>query len=189
VYSLEHDKAHPAEYYIMPPMGNDVLFGDVRVLTTFDGSGEIRVVVWPSCDLVTSGQRKPKVARISCVLARPLSELPEMKAWREAPDQPKRRQAIGAIVRNRRKGEGISEDRFHYLPAFGTIPDLVVDFQETDRLPVEVVSESKCLGTVASPFAEHLATRYLRYIGRDGIPDLDEEGLLNRMAARLGNPV
>lgn len=188
-YSLEHDNAHPAEYYTMPPVGHDVRFGDVRIVSFKDDVREIRVVVWPSCDLVTTAGRQVKVEKLSCALARPMDDLPEMKAWAAAPKDVKKREAVGRIIRNKRKGDGMSEERFHYLPAFGSIPDLVIDFHEVDRLAVTDVASSERLATIASPFAEHLAVRYLRYIGRPGVPDLDSVGLLTRIEAGINKPM
>jgi CheY-like chemotaxis protein len=187
-YSLEHDQAHPAEYYTMPPIGDDVRFGDIRVIENDGGSKEIRVIVWPSCDLVTTGGRTLKVDKVSCALAVPLADLPEMKDWAAAPGDTSKRKAVAAVIRNQRRGKGLSDERFHYLPAFGNIPDIVIDFREVDRLPVANVTKSDCLATVASPFAELIAARYVRYIGRPGVPDLDSEGLLNRLEASIKTP-
>ena len=175
-------RIHPAEYYIMPPVGRDVRFGDIRIASAEDvGKSEYRVVVWPTCDMVTAGGRVVKAERVACARATPLSDTEEMKAWKKTPSKATRA-AIRKIMENKRQGTGLSPDRFHYLPAFCQVLDLVVDFQRVDSIPFPQVSAMECQATVASPFAEALAARYLHYIGRIGTPDLDVDGLLQRVA-------
>ena len=77
-------------------------------------------------------------------------------------------------------------DSTFYL-AFGTSPDLVIDFQDLEHLPIQTVQEATCLATLTSPFAEALSTRFRRYLGRPGTPDLDLDAILQNLARTCEN--
>src|SRR5882672_2215524 len=47
------DKVHPAEFYVKPSVGPDLLLGDIRARVE-GGREEYLVVLWPSCDLVST---------------------------------------------------------------------------------------------------------------------------------------
>jgi CheY-like chemotaxis protein len=175
------EEAHPSEFYIIPPFSGDVRFGDIREIA----EKEWRVVVWPSCDMVTTQGRALKTDRATCARALLLSETTEMKTWAQAPEDKSAKSAVSCILRNQRNK---TPERFHFLPEFLWVPDLVVDFQDVERLPVVDLAKAHCLATVASPFAEHLNARYLRYIGRPGVPDLKEDRILSRIKAGMGAP-
>jgi len=169
------EKIHPAECYIKPPIGTDPLLGDVRVRAEGDQRDHL-VVLWPSCDMVGIGGRLPKTNAILCAGAMPLTKAPEVEAWRQSPSATKE-ESVRRILKNMRKAlpdqEVGSSDRYHFLPGVWDIPDLVVDFQKLEHLPLDTVKSFTCLGTLASPFAEALGSRFGRYLGRIGTPDLN----------------
>lgn len=174
-------KAHPSDYYVMPPVGPDVLFGDIRIAESGSTTTSYWVVVWPSCDMVTGSGRSVKADSITCASATLLAETSEMTAWLTSTTNAKKRRDLAALLSNKRSGDGVSPDRYHFLPGFLRVPDLVVDFQNIHRLRHDDVKAMECLATLASPFAESLGARYQRYIGRLGVPDLDSDVVLARI--------
>jgi len=174
------DSVHPAEFYIKPPIGEDLMLGDVRLRQT-DEHDEYLLVLWPTCDMVSCGGRTPKTESVLCARGLLARETSEITAWLASPSSSKQKK-VERLLRNARAE---SPDRYHFLPGVWDIPDLLVDFQALEHLPLAEVSNYPCLGTVSSPFCEALAIRFQRYIGRIGTPDLDA----NTVLAKIGNHV
>lgn len=178
------ETVHPAECYVKPPIGTDPLLGDIRIRESEDAL-EYLVVLWPSCDMVTTGGRTPKTQAVLCAKAELLECAPEVVKWRENRTNTSRK-AVGRLLSNRRKAikEKMvgSEDRYHFLPGAWDIPNLVLDFQSLEYLDLNAIRNLRCLATLASPFAESLAARFWRYLGRIGTPDLNVELILSRLA-------
>jgi CheY-like chemotaxis protein len=162
-------KVHPAEYYIKPSFDGDPSLGDLRFIKRNERD-DLYVVVWPSCDLVQRGG-KCKVDRALCARALPISELEEYKKWVENPTSGATKSLV-ELMSNRRKGSHQPE-RYHFLPAVWDIPAVVIDFQQLEHVAVDELRDARCLATVASPFAESIGARFIRYLGRLGTPDLD----------------
>ncbi len=162
------DAVHPAEYYIKPPVGNDPALGDIR-LRQADGHGEYLVVLWPTCDMVSSGGRTPKTDCVLCARAFLVKDATEVAEWVASPSNTKQKR-VERLVKNAREE---SPDRYHFLPGVWDIPHLLVDFQQLEHVALGDIRALSCLATLASPFAESLGARFQRYIGRIGTPDLD----------------
>jgi CheY-like chemotaxis protein len=179
------DTVHPAEYYIKPPLGQDPMLGDIRLRQTGGNSGYL-VVLWPTCDMVSSGGRTPKTEFVLCALASLAKDVAEVAEWVASSSSTKQKK-VERLVKNTREE---SPDRFHFLPGVWDIPDLVVDFQKLEHVALDDVKPLSCLATLASPFAEALGARFQRYISRIGTPDLDinvvVELLKNRAASTTG---
>lgn len=167
--TLDPGKAHPAEFYVKPSLVAHLLLGDIRVRDTQEGK-EFLVVLWPSCDMVTSHGRSAKTNCVLCARAFPFAKEDEVREWRESPSTVKKKDAVKNTMQNRRKK---SPDRFHYLPGVWDIPHLIVDFQRLEYLDISVAEALPCLASLASPFSEALGSRFTRYLGRPGTPDLD----------------
>ncbi|RKI35981.1 hypothetical protein D7Y27_29695 [Corallococcus sp. AB004] len=171
------DKVHPAEVLIMPPMDpRTPRLGDVRVRRR-NGQEEYVVVMWPTCDMIEGPGRPAKVQAVQCAIAGRLEDCSEVKNWRKKND-PDSKRRVEDLLRNRNdQGPG----RHHYIPGLGKLPHLLVDFQQIELVGLNDVRDLDCLATLASPFAEALASRYLRYIGRLGTPDLDIAHIMGKL--------
>jgi hypothetical protein len=177
------DKIHPAEMYIKPPIGPDPLLGDVRVRRKTIESGtqtEYLVVLWPSCDMVSASGRAPKTDTILCARATLFADSKEAIALRGGNSKANQTNTKKLIANNRDSNFG-SSDRFHFLPEICDVPALVVDFQALEDIPLAEARSLECAASLASPFAELLASRFLRYIGRLGTPDVDGDLIVSRL--------
>ncbi|MHB1012274.1 MAG: response regulator [Desulfobacteria bacterium] len=177
------ETVHPAECYVKPPIGDDPMLGDIRRREGGERSGHL-VVLWPSCDMVSTGGRTQKTDFALCARALPAIETPEVLDWLSAPSNTKEK-AVQGLAKNRR---GESPDRYHFLPGVWDIPDLVVDFQALEHVAMTDIRAYACLATLASPFAEALTARFQKYIGRVGTPDVDVESVMARMRSASGTP-
>lgn len=170
------DTVHPAEYYVKPPIGPDPALGDIRLKQT-DGDSRYLVVLWPTCDMVSTGGRTPKTDAVLCAQATLAKDAEEIADWLNSPSNTKGKRAEQLVKNARDK----SPDRYHFLPGVWDIPDLVVDFQALEHIALAQVRCYTCIGTLSSPFAEALAVRFQRYIGRIGTPDLDVSAVLDKI--------
>jgi hypothetical protein len=179
------DKIHPAEVYIKPPIGPDPLLGDIRVRKRKRGTEtetEYLVVIWPSCDMVSVSGRTPKTDTILCARASAFVYSAEVVALRGDNSQ-KNQKRVKMLIANNRDSNLGSPDRFHFLPGICDVPGLVIDFQALEDIPLADARSLECAASLASPFAEHLASRFLRYIGRLGTPDVDSDLIVNQLTS------
>lgn len=168
---------HPAEYYVMPPMdGASVKMGDLRIRTIGE-TDHYLVVLWPSCDMVRSETRQPKTDRVICAAAELITTTAEVQKYKEGANTTKEK-AVQELLKNKRHG---NSERFHFLPGLCDVPDLLVDFQKLEVVALAECTGFRCPATVASPFAESISSRFLRYIGRIGTPDLDLSLIMGRL--------
>jgi CheY-like chemotaxis protein len=172
-------KVHPMQYYLMPPIESAPLSGDIYKGQIGDQNGYWALLT-PSCDLVAGREKAEWVLFARCVL---LSEQAEYQKWHEGlPQLPDPiQEKLEALLRNNRQAKGIQPDRFHFLPGALALPDLVVDFQQLTILPRSEIGNLKRLASLDSPFAEALLSRFIRYFGRLGTPDLDVDLTVARL--------
>jgi hypothetical protein len=184
-HEVAEDKIHPAEFYVKPPIGNDPVLGDVRVKTVGENA-EYWVVLWPTCDMVSTGGRSPKTDRALCARAKPLSDFKEFQDLVANPQSVGAKKRFVALLKNTRDS---SPDRYHFLPGLCDIPDLVIDFQDLDHVSLADVRIWKCVGSLRSPHAESFSVRFERYRNRIGTPDLDNDLIVKRSETTIAPAV
>jgi len=177
--ALDPEKVHPAEFYIMPPVTLDPVLGDIRVRKT-EGGTEYLIVLWPSCDMVTSGGRKPKSEIVLCARANPLADCTEVQEFVKEPSKKKQDRLMSLIANNFDSSWG-SQESTHFLPGFLTIPDLIVEFRKLELPTLEELKKLPCLAVLASPYAEQMSFRFDYFRGRIGVPDLDSGLVINQL--------
>jgi hypothetical protein len=167
----QSDNVHAAEYYVMPALGGPPLAGDIHALP----GGQYRVLLTPSCDLVR--KKCDFTLWAECVL---LSETPEYQTWvgNKGQDKP-----LQALLRNHRNAQ---PDRYFFLPGAYTVPDLVVDFEQLSHSPLGELDQPQRIASLDSPFAELLLSRFVRFFGRLGAPDLATALVIARLNANQG---
>lgn len=158
-FGLPPAQRRPADMYLPAieepfPLAGDIFKNEAE---------EFWVVLTPSCDLVRTDSREPRVTRVLLARAKPV--------------QPARKDEVGNLLARK------DPDR-HFLPAWdGHLPDVVVHFRdlatiEYDRLTGPVWVR---LATMDSPYAEELTSRFLRHFGRVGVPEIDWSSVEERL--------
>jgi len=170
-------KVHPMQYYLLPPVDPSPLTGDLYKGKIGKQSG-YWILLTPSCDIVQG-----KVEKALLALCEPLEKFPEYKKWRgTTPSNTKRNELKGLLTNNRQDGQS---ERYHCLPAALLIPGLVVDFQQLSTLSREQLDTLERIASLDSPFAEALVSRFTRYFGRLGTPDLDTDYVLSQLSSNV----
>lgn len=171
-------RAHPAQYYILPPEEASPLAGDLFHGQIGDRTGHW-LLLTPSCDLVTGREKAELVLLAACLL---LTDQPEYQGWRDSLPDPANsvRARFASLLRNNRGG-GYQPERYFFLPAAFMLPDMVVDFQQLVARPRGDLAGLARLASLDSPFTEALLARFTRYFGRLGIPDLDLDAIIERL--------
>ena len=162
------------EQYLYPPVCPDTQLGDV--LKTSDGESSdptsFRVVLTPSCDLVASGGRTPKVSKVlvaRCCSIRKGLDLTNLKDL-EVPKLRKR--LISTLLTPGYLGAVIP---FPHLE--GKIPTMVANLRDLDLIAVDKIDLSDKpfirVASVDSPFRELVAWAYMQNACRPSLPDRD----------------
>jgi DNA-binding response OmpR family regulator len=162
---------HPVLYYVIPPIAEHCLFGDVFLGSIADQKG-YWILLTPTCDIVQKNADKLLLA--SCDI---LTDRIEYQKWQEALPEPSSKiiDNLKSILGDRGK------ERFFYLPGVIDLPDLLVDFQKLMTIQISDVSNLSRIASLDSPFANKLMARLLRYYSRQGAPDLDLTLIMERM--------
>jgi len=138
------------------------------------------VILTPACDLVPDRVKADNVLLVECML---LKETAEFKEWVGSPPVAVPSKSVNDKLREflRNRAKTRQEGRNIYLPAAWLIPDLVIDFQRTTFLPYREIGLYKREATLDSPYVEWLISKYGRYLGRLGTPDLDVDAAMRRL--------
>ena len=167
---------HPMEMYVRPPiskkrLAGDILHGEVAGVTSH------WLVLTPSCDFEHAG-RLQNVLLAQCVL---LAGEPEFTNWRQ--DQATHVGALRGLIGDNRPAT--QSERYKFLPGTFFLPDLVVDFQRLRAVAPADIATLEAIASLDSPFAEAVLSRFARYFGRLGTPDVDKNVVLSRLQAVL----
>ncbi|MCY4115511.1 MAG: hypothetical protein OXF55_01330 [Caldilineaceae bacterium] len=161
------------EQYICPPLSQDMLLGDILRKTDKEGADPslFRVVLSPSCDLVSSGGREPKVREILVAKCCSTKRGIEFLGWGNMNTR-KLKDRLDSVL-----SRGYSEALVP-LPALrGRVPTMMANLRELELIPFgDVGCESDRFLRVASldsPFRELISWAYIQASGRPGLPDRD----------------
>jgi len=167
----------PMRYYLLPPVEPTPLAGDIYQ-GTIDGADGYWLLLTPSCDLVEEHVKADLVLFARCL---PLEGEEEYQKWHDGWPQPSITvtDPLRRLLRNSRtKGQS---ERYYFLPGTLTLPHLVVDLQFLARQPHAELGSLARIASLDSPFAEEVISRFLRYWGRLGTPDLDISLVLQQL--------
>ena len=173
------------EQYLCPPISEDILLGDILRDTEKEGTDPslFRVVLSPSCDLVSSGGRQPKINEILVARCCSTKRGVELMGWGN----------IGAGKLKDRLNPILSRgysDTLVPLPALKSrIPTMMANLRELELIPIgDVSSEGSRFLRVASldsPFRELISWAYMQVSARPGVPDRDLVSWRDEIVGRL----
>ncbi len=162
--------ARPSHRYLYPPVSDRRSAGDVLRAT----DQTWYVVLTPACDFAQG-----KVEYVLLAKAGPLAEHPKYQKWADATSSGQKRDAWNNLCRVVLRA---TSGRYHYLPAFREIPDLVIDLENVITTGSAKLDDFTWIASLASPFAEALLVQYSHIRGRIGVPDLDTDSIQQRLS-------
>lgn len=157
--------AHPSHRYIYPPASTMRAPGDVMR----DPDGYWWVVLTPACDF-----EQKKFEFVLLARAGQLETHKKYLDWTAT-------KSSGKWGELRKDVLMATQGRYHYLPAFRDIPDLVIDLENVQSVPTDVLEAMEAVASLVSPFSEALLVQHSHFRGRIGVPDLDPELIKNRL--------
>lgn len=173
------------ECYLHPPVLPDILLGDV--LKAKDGDkndpGAFRVVLTPSCDMVRSDNRIPKVREVlaaKCFSMRDALASIGMAGNRNV-----------SRIRDRLLSSGYTQSVIPFPALEGLIPTMAANLHDLELIPIgNIGSELRYLriASLDSPFRELVAWAYLQNAGRPGLPDRDLDRWAQEVRDELESP-
>jgi CheY-like chemotaxis protein len=166
------------EQYLSPPIGPNVKLGDI--LKKAEGSSgdpaAFRVVLTPSCDLVASGGRKPKVDNVlvaQCISMKDALEQIEMKVSMKG----KKLEKFSERLKTNVLTQGFHKSMIPFPCLEGRIPLMAADLRGLEFIPlVDIGLTDKAflrIASIDSPFRELVSWAYLQTACRPGLPDRD----------------
>ena len=181
------------ERFLVPPLGEDLLTADLlrRRGAEWNDPRAFCMVLTPSCDLVSSGDRIPKVERVLVAWCEPLRQLGKMQLKPGKPLSQSQRNSLHSILT-----EGML-DRHLIVPEFrGHVPLMAVDLKRLELVEWERIelrrnrrdaegAEFVRAASTDSPFREMAVWAYLKVTGRPGMPDTDIERWLGGISGHL----
>ena len=164
----DFEKHHPSEFYIFPPINEEVFTGDI---ITFNDQKYI--ILNPACDMVIrnysdyKSNGNPAQRNSSFVLLCKLVTLDSVLSGPVINDKNAISGKAKDIVQNKKS-------RYHFLPPYYELKGYVIDFQDiTTKLCNEVESDGEIFATVSSIFLKDIIARFSFYYSRQGAPDMD----------------
>ena len=168
------------ERYLVPPITSDLLIGDILVTADdpFESVDEYRLILSPSCDLVATETRRPKVD--SVLVAKCCSTRDGMRylAIRSRPQD----------IRRRILSQGFYE-RMLPLPALvDVVPNMMANLTDLELIPFNDIGDRsgpkfKRVASVSSPFRELVSWAYIQTAGRPELLETDLESWSHEVAA------
>ena len=164
------------EQYLYPPVCQDIQLGDV--LKKADGENNdptptsFRVVLTPSCDLVASGSRTPKVRKVLVARCCSIENGLNLTNLKNVVVRKLKDRLIGTLLTPGYLGAVVP---FPHLK--GKIPTMVANLRDLELIAVEQIGISDKpfirVASVDSPFRELIAWAYMQSACRPSLPDRD----------------
>ena len=172
------------EQYLCPPVCEDIQLSDIlrKNDTTGDDPVSFRVVLTPSCDLVASGNRSPKVDNVLVAKCCSIQEGLDLINLQGSPKKLKDR--LPRVI--------LSQGYFQSVIPFPClekkIPTMAANLKDLELIPIQDVGPDKTfirIASVDSPFRELVAWAYMQIAGRPGLPDRDSASWTEEIIATL----
>jgi CheY-like chemotaxis protein len=178
------------EHYLCPPTNAaHLLTGDLIKKT--DGRPEdpsqYAIVLTPSCDLVVSEHRKPKVEKVLVAMCTTVARLLDDLGLAITTKPERIREGLLPILT---QGHGGSSFPLPGLP--GEFPAMAADFRNLELIGINDIGDAKRpwirIASVDNPFRELVAWAYITNAARPGLPERDFGEWADEIIAGLPRP-
>ena len=158
------------EQYLCPPICEDARLGDI--LRQKDGTDTdptaFRVVLTPSCDLVSSDGRIAKVRDVLVARCHSIGDGIKLTSWKGIGIPKLRERLPGTLT------QGYFETVIPFPNLKNRIPTMAANLKDLELIPFDKIgTEFLRIASLDSPFRELVAWAYLQTAGRPGLPERD----------------
>lgn len=174
-YSKDGTRLASWEQYLCPPVCLDIQLADIlRVENArLDDPASFRVVLTPSCDLVASGGRTPKVDNVLVARCCSMEEgRGFIRSLKEANSS-----KLKSRLPNQLLSRGYHEAIVPFPRLDDQIPTMAANLRDLDFIPLDDIGISGTpilrIASIDSPFRELISWAYLQIACRPGLPDRD----------------
>lgn len=192
--SARQDCLAPWEQYLSPPIAPNIKLGDIlrKADGKYDDPASFRLVLTPSCDLVASGGRTPKVDNV--LLAHCISIEDSLTRIQVNPGRRKLKdeKELGAFRERLTKSvltQGYYKEMIPLPCLEGKIPSMAADLRSLEFLPhADIGCSGKAflrIASIDSPFRELVSWAYMQIACRPGLPDRDFDAWCDEIVALL----
>jgi CheY-like chemotaxis protein len=161
------EKKHPLEMYVYPPLSKEINLGDI-----IQKDEKNYLVLTPSCDFVLRGNGCRKAENVLLVEIIPLKDF---EAYKEYKKDGNKKEEVKFLIENR-KG-----DRYYFLPETWFLDNSLIDFQKTNHITFEELTEFQKLSEIDSLHINSILSTFIRYYNRVGTKDLDSGKILDKL--------
>jgi CTP synthase len=185
---LSDELLFPWEQYIVPPLEQDLLNGDLLRLKDGDPmvASSYRAVLSPSCDLVRH-DGKPKIGEILVGQCVALASFFTAARLRKADGRETlKKQLLTMLTQAQTNG-------YCLLPAYpGLWPDMAIKLREigfiafSDVFGEEGKERFLRIASVDSPFREQISWAHMQIASRPGLPDRQLENWADSILTQVG---
>lgn len=185
---LSNDGAKLAswEHYLCPPVSSDINLGDILRTTSgqVDDPSSFRIVLTPSCDLVASGGRVPKVKQVLTAKCHSMKDGLDIIGWTGIGHKKLKERIPNAVL-----SQGYFEAMIPFPCLKGQIPTMAASLRDLEFVPLDDIGgDGKPffrIASIDSPFRELIAWAYLNTACRPGLPDRDFNSWCDEIIATL----
>ena len=161
------------EQYLYPPVSPDLELGDVLRIAPgrVDDPTSFRVTLTPSCDMVSSGNRTPKVQAILVAKCCSISEALSMTNMTGNGNERHRSRLQTAFL-----SQGFYQSMLIMPELAGAIPPMAANLRDLQLIAFDEIGSEATYNRIASvdsPFKETVAWAYLQISCRPGLPERD----------------
>ena len=175
----------PWEQYLFPPISSDVQMGDLLIEKGADCNNPraFRVVLTPSCDLVSNSKRNPKVE--SVLTAKCCSMKAGLQSVTLQDAKPKK-------IEDRLLSQGYRDAIIPFPALEKHIPTMAANLRNLDLISIGKIGDKDSdkefhrVASIDSPFREMIAWAYMQIACRPGLPDRDTPKWAKEIVENIG---
>ncbi len=172
------------EQYLYPPISRDIRLGDI--FKQEGGANEdpaaFRVVLTPSCDLVSSCGRSAKVRDVLVARCHSINDSLQLSSWKNIRIDKLKSNLSGTLA------QGYFETIVPFPGLKNRIPPMAANLRDLELIPIEKIkTEFSRIASLDSPFRELIAWAYLQTAGRPGLPDRDIDAWRDEIIENVKN--
>ena len=176
------------EQYICPPVSQDLLLGDIlrEANGDIDNPTIFRVVLTPSCDLVYSGGRQPKVSKVLTARCCSMASGLRLTSLGDLGVSGLKKRLISTVL-----SKGYFETIIPFPALQSRIPTIMANLLDLELIPLgDIDLKDKRFLRISyldSPFRELVSWAYVQVSGRPGLPDRDFASWRDEIMNLYGN--